>query len=62
MSTHDTTRRTDSRTDREELEAEAPLCPDLGDRAGDSTERLYRELRAVRTRLDRIERRLEERR
>jgi hypothetical protein len=60
MSTNpDTTRRTDARTNREELETEAPLCPDLGPSGTDSTTRLQRELRTMREQLDRIERRLE---
>ncbi|WP_136589742.1 hypothetical protein [Salinigranum halophilum] len=60
MSTNpDTTRRTDARTNREELETEAPLCPDLGRNGTDSTARLRRELHAMREQLDRIERRLE---
>jgi hypothetical protein len=60
MSTYpDTTRRTDPRTDREELESEAPLCPDLGPSGADPTTGLRRELRVMREQLDRIERRLE---
>ncbi|AUV83453.1 hypothetical protein C2R22_18880 [Salinigranum rubrum] len=60
MSTNpDTTRRTADRINREELETEAPLCPDLGRSGTDSTVRLQRELRAMREQLDRIERRLE---
>jgi hypothetical protein len=63
MSTHhNPTRRTDRRTAREELETEAPLCPDLGTTGTtdttDTTD-LRRELRRIRDRLDRIERRLE---
>jgi hypothetical protein len=61
MSTHpDPTRRTDARINREELETEAPLCPDLGETGTDSTTRLRRELRAMRDQLDRIEQRLED--
>jgi hypothetical protein len=60
MSTQPTpTRRTDPRTDREERETEAPLCPDLGTRGEDPTARLRRELASMREQLDRIERRME---
>jgi hypothetical protein len=60
MSTHhNPTRRTDRRTAREELETEAPLCPDLGTTGTTDTTDLRRELRRIRDRLDRIERRLE---
>ena len=60
MSTHsDTTRRTDRRTDREELETDAPLCPDLGSLGADPNARFRRELAAIREQLDRIERRME---
>jgi hypothetical protein len=63
MSTHpDTIRRTDRRTDREERETEAPLCPDLGPNGVDSTTQLRRELETIRAQLDRIERRLEDER
>ncbi|WP_380675052.1 hypothetical protein [Salinigranum sp. GCM10025319] len=59
MSTHSPTdRRTDPRTDREELATDAPLCPDLGPRGVDSETRIHRELAAMREQLDRIETRL----
>jgi hypothetical protein len=59
MSTHSPTdRRTDARTDREELAADAPLCPDLGTTGADSEDRTRRELAAMREQLDRIETRL----
>ena len=54
------TRRTDARTNREELETEAPLCPDLGQSGTDSATGLHRELRAMREQLDRIEQRMED--
>jgi hypothetical protein len=60
MSTHShDSRRTDPRTDREERETEAPLCPDLGPTGADPTTELRRELTAIREQLDRIERRVE---
>lgn len=60
MSTHSNpTRRTDPRTDREEREAEAPLCPDLGPSGTDTSPNLRRELRRIHERLDRIERRMD---
>jgi hypothetical protein len=60
MSTHpNPTRRTDRRTAREELQTEAPLCPDLRTNDADTTTDLHRELREIRQQLDRIERRME---
>lgn len=49
--------RTDRRTDREERESGAPLCPDLGPTT--TPPELRRELTTIREQLDRIERRMD---
>jgi hypothetical protein len=50
---------TDRRTEREERESEAPLCPDVGSSWVSSRRRIRRELALVREQLDRIERHMD---
>ena len=59
QTTRPTTTRTDRRTEREERESQAPLCPDIGTTWVSSRRRVRQELTMIREQLDRIEHRMD---